>query len=211
MVEERRPRLRLDAQFVGGAAHRRAVAAAGRLGDERLLGRRERSRVGDRAGAVEFADDRARGIRPELTCGERRRDERERGLDALAREPRARTRGRPERDAPAHLGGGGLRHPLEEFGGGAASASRRQALVAELDARPLGDLAGAGRAVGVDESPERLEGRRVGQQLMVGPAGCLVESERSAERRAEVLERVAGAGHGSILAGTTDIRCREKR
>ena len=50
LVEERGPRLRLHAQLVGGAPHRCAVAAAGRLGDERLLGGRERGRVGDRCG-----------------------------------------------------------------------------------------------------------------------------------------------------------------
>src|SRR4029453_11216700 len=108
-------------------------------------------------------------------------------------------------EAPAHLGRGGLGHPLEEFGGGAASATRRQALVAELDSGPLRDLAGAGSAVGIDEPPERLDRGGVGEQLMVGPPGCRIEPERSRERRAELLERVAGAGHGSILAGTTDI------
>ncbi|MDQ0893460.1 hypothetical protein [Agromyces ramosus] len=66
MVEEGRPGLGLNPQLVGGAAHRRAVAPPGRLVDEGLLGGRKRERVGDGTGAVEFADDRARDIRPQV-------------------------------------------------------------------------------------------------------------------------------------------------
>ena len=38
------------------------------------------------SGAVELADDRARGIRPQVACGERRSDGRERRPDRLTRE-----------------------------------------------------------------------------------------------------------------------------
>ena len=192
LVEEGGPRLRLHPQLVGGAAHRRPVAAAGRLGDERLLGGRERGRVGDGAGAVEFADDRARGIGAQLARRERSRHLREHRLDRLTREARARPGGRPQRDAPTRLERRDLRHPLDELDRRAAPHAGREALIAELDAGPLGDLAGEGRAMRVDEPAERLERTQVGEQLVVGhpDASSNPSTSASAERSCSSASRV---------------------
>jgi hypothetical protein len=65
--------------------------------------------------------------------------------------------GRAQRDAAPHLDTRRLRHPLEQLGCRAASASRRQPRVSELDPGTLGNLTGTGRAVRVDQPAQRLE------------------------------------------------------
>jgi hypothetical protein len=128
----------------------------------------------------------------------------------LAGEARASARGRAERDTPARLERGDLRRALDELDGGAASAAGGETLVAEFDAGTLGDLTGTRCPMRVDESAERLEGARRHEQLIVAPPGCLVEPQHVGERRAELLECVAGAGHVYILPGTTDIHTTQK-
>ena len=164
-----------------------------------------------RRGAIEFADDRARGIRPEVARGERRRDERERGLDRLAGEPDARPGGRPERDAPARLERRDLRHPLDELGGraatpcastGAGRPARRATARRPRPRTPRGAHRPAGRA------PRARPSRRAARRRTSRDASSNGSTSASAERSCSSASR--DAGHGSILVGPTDIRIASK-
>ena len=156
-VEEHRPRLRLDPEFVGGAPHRRPVTGPGRFGNECLFGGGESGGVGVGPGAVEFADDRGCGIRPDLTPSQRRRHGREPSPAGLAREPVAQAGGRTETDASARFGPGHLGDPLEQLDRGPAPLAGRQPCIAELGTRPLRDLTRDRDPVRIDDPTQRLE------------------------------------------------------
>ena len=168
-------------------------------------------RVGDRAGAVEFADDRARGIACPTRPRRARRDVREHRLDRLTGEARARPGGRPERDAPTRLERRDLRHPLDELDRRAAPHAGREALIAELDReRSATSPAHAARCASTTR-PSASSAPRLASNSSSDHPDASSNPSTPGERRAELLERVAGAGHGSILAAPTDIRTDAKQ
>jgi hypothetical protein len=149
--------------------------------------------------------DRLGRIHSDLAGDHRRCDPFVVGRQRRAVETRARADGTAEPDAPPGLA---RRHPgerLEEEGALAVPQPECQPVMAEGEARAVGDLRRGLRPSGVDEPAEPLESDRHGAGILVGEH---VERRARDEREpvAQLLEGARDLFHADTVTPTTDIR-----